>query len=287
MTYGRLGPSVGPSQFRNSITRLRNVANDPDRKALANCAFRRELPASQSRLDIANACGRPLRGGWTSPIEPDHRECSQMTIPSDAVLVRLLDKMAPASARDISGLMASFRQGDRQAANELIEIFYPQLRRLASRQMSGERASHSWQPTLLVNELYLELIKIKALPPPEEGGTDDKAAFFGLAAQLMRRLLIHHARPLRAKAVNVSLEQAERASGGSVHEIESILERIEQIRPRLRSVVELKVFEGMTIDEIAARLDCSTATVIREWSFARHFLQMELGAPSPLGRPAP
>ena len=176
--------------------------------------------------------------------------------------------------------MAAFRQGDKQAADDLIEIFYPQLRRLASRQMSGERAGHSWQPTLLVNELYLEMVKIKALPSPEEGGTDDKAAFFGLAAHLMHRLLIHHARPLRAKAVNVPLEEVEEVSGGSVDGIDSILAKIERIRPRLRSVVELKVFEGMTIDEIAARLDCSTATVIREWSFAKHFLERELGSPS-------
>ena len=185
-----------------------------------------------------------------------------------------------ASEKNISGLMAAFRQGDKQAASELIEIFYPQLRRLAGRQMSGERAGHSWQPTLLVNELYLELLKIKALPSPEQGGGDDKAAFFGLAAQLMRRLLIHHARPLRAKAVNVPLDEVQEASGGSVDGIESILAKLEQIRPRLRTIVELKVFEGMTIDEVAARLDCSTATVIREWSFARHFLQSEFGTPS-------
>lgn len=204
---------------------------------------------------------------------------SRSALESSQRLLNLLDNMPlTASAKDISGLMASFRQGDKQAANELIEIFYPQLRRLASRQMSGERAGHSWQPTLLVNELYLELLKIKALPPAEQGGGDDKVAFFGLAAHLMRRLLIHHARPLRAKVVNVPLDQAQEVSGGSVEGIESILARLEQIRPRLRSIVELKVFEGMTIDEVAARLHCSTATVIREWSFAKHLLQTELGS---------
>jgi RNA polymerase sigma factor (TIGR02999 family) len=175
--------------------------------------------------------------------------------------------------------MASFRQGDKQAANELIEIFYPQLRNLAGRQLWGERPGHSWQPTLLVNELYLELIKIKALPSHEQGGGDDKAAFLALAAHLMRRLLIHHARPLRAKAVTVPLEEYEEECSNSVDEIESILAQLERIRPRLRAIVELKVFEGMTIDEIAVRLECSTATVIREWSFARHLLQKELSAP--------
>jgi RNA polymerase sigma factor (TIGR02999 family) len=188
-----------------------------------------------------------------------------------------MGKMQPAaSPKHISTLMAAFRQGDKHAANDLIEIFYPQLRRLASRQMSGERAGHSWQPTLLVNELYLELLKIKALPSPADGGADEKAAFFGLAAHLMRRLLIHHARPLRAKAVNVPLEKAEELAAASIDEVETMLAKLARIRPRLRSIVELKVFEGMTIDEIAARLDCSTATVIREWSFAKHFLETEL-----------
>jgi RNA polymerase sigma factor (TIGR02999 family) len=182
------------------------------------------------------------------------------------------------SENDISTLMKAFRRGDKKAANDLIEIFYPQLRRLAGRQMSGERSGHSWQPTLLVNELYLELVKIKALPSADEGGGDDRAAFFSLAAHLMRRLLIHHARPLRVKAVNVPFEEVEEASCQSVEGIESVLTKLEQVRPRLRSIVELKVFEGMTIDEVAARLGCSTATVIREWSFAKHFLQTQLGS---------
>ncbi len=98
--------------------------------------------------------------------------------------------------------MAAFRQGDKQAANELVEIFYPELHRLANSRMKRERAGHSWQATLLVNELYLELVKIKALPAREEtGGGSEKAAFFGLAAMLMKRLLIHHSRPLPAKAL--------------------------------------------------------------------------------------
>ncbi len=182
-----------------------------------------------------------------------------------------------ASNGDIRRLMAEFRQGDRKAANQLVEIFYPELRRLANVHMRNERQGHSWQPTLLVNELYLELIKIKALPAPEEDVKDEKSTFFGLAAHLMRRLLIHHSRPLKAKAIEEDLSESMRSTGmQSLAEIEVALSRLEQIRPRLRSVVELKVFEGMTLDEVANSLNCSTATVTREWYFARHWLQQEL-----------
>jgi RNA polymerase sigma factor (TIGR02999 family) len=182
----------------------------------------------------------------------------------------------------IRRLMAAFRQGDKQAADELVEIFYPQLRRLANARLQGERPGHSWQPTLLVNELYLELIKIKALPAPEKDGGDGKMAFFGLAGFLMRRLLIHHSRPLGAKAVKVELEDAGvNSSIESVAEIEQALARLDAIRPRLRVIVELKVFEGMTLDEIAVRLECSSATVTREWSFARHWLQKEMAIDGP------
>jgi RNA polymerase sigma factor (TIGR02999 family) len=177
-------------------------------------------------------------------------------------------------------LMAVFRQGDSRAADELVEMFHPQLRRLANSRMKRERRGNSWQPTLLVNELYLELIKIRVLPSPEADGGDAKAAFFGLAGHLMRRLLIHRARPLRARAVKLDIAEYKMGAGAeSVTEIEQALSRLEAIRPRLRSIVELKVFEGMTLDETAQHLECSTATVTREWNFAKHVLQKELGLP--------
>src|SRR5499427_1474599 len=97
------------------------------------------------------------------------------------------------SARgEVEGLMAAFRAGDTRAGGQLIELFYPELKRLAAGHLRGERKEHSWQPTLLVNELYLELIKIKALEPPDRDRYNEKAVFFGLAGQIMRRLLIHH-----------------------------------------------------------------------------------------------
>jgi RNA polymerase sigma factor (TIGR02999 family) len=190
--------------------------------------------------------------------------------------------MPSVPAQTVSRLMAAFRQGDKQAASELVEMFHPQLRRIASSRMKGERVGHSWQPTLLVNELYLELIKIKALKPPEADGGDEKSAFFGLAALLMRRLLIHHSRPLRAKAVKVEFPQDATVDlrTESVAEIELALSRLEGIRPRLRTIVELRVFEGLTESEVAERLNCARSTISREWDFAKHWLQRELARPA-------
>ncbi|HEY3738548.1 MAG TPA: ECF-type sigma factor [Bryobacteraceae bacterium] len=185
-----------------------------------------------------------------------------------------------ASGETIARLMAAFRQGDKQAANDLVEIFHPQLRILAARYMSGERQGHSWQPTLLVNELYLQLIKIKALPPAETDTSNERGAFFGLASLLMRQLLIHHSRPLSAKASKVPIDidhpHPASSAGDSIADIDSILARLEEIRPRLRQIVELKAFEGLTIDEISERLGCSAATVGREWKFTRNLLQQWL-----------
>ncbi len=76
-----------------------------------------------------------------------------------------------------------------------MEIFYPELKRMAASKLRGERAGHSWQPTLLVNELYLQMVKIKTLRPEDVERSNDRAAFLALAGQIMKRLLIHHARP--------------------------------------------------------------------------------------------
>ena len=177
----------------------------------------------------------------------------------------------------VSDLMAAFRAGDSEAGAKLIELFYPELKRLAARHLMRERQGHSWQPTLLVNELYLELTKIKALRTSEAGYDDDKAAFFALAGQLMRRLLIHHARPLSKKAVNVPLwEDLRSAPEQSLVEIEGLLQQLATIDPRIRTVVEMKVFEGFTAEEIAQRLGCATVTVNRDWQFARHWMKSKI-----------
>jgi len=176
--------------------------------------------------------------------------------------------------QSVSRLMDAFRAGDSDAGATLIEIFYPDLKRLAARHLMRERQGHSWQPTLLVNELYLELTKIKALRPSESGYDDDKTAFFALSGQLMRRLLIHHARPLSKKAVKIPLWDEMRADPEqSLMEIEGLLQQLESINPVIRTVVELKVFEGLTAIEIGKQLGFATVTINRHWQFARHWLK--------------
>ncbi len=112
----------------------------------------------------------------------------------------VLDSAPDAIAR----LMAAFRAGDSRAGGQLMELFYPELKRLAARHLNRERHGHSLQPTLLVNELYLQLIKIKALQPrPDRDSKNEKAAFFALAGQIMKRLLIHHSRRISSKAQKI------------------------------------------------------------------------------------
>lgn len=173
--------------------------------------------------------------------------------------------------------MTAFRAGDSQAGATLTEMFYPELKRLAARHLSREHAAQSWQPTLLVNELYLELAKIKALKNSERTYDDDKAAFFALAGHLMRRLLIHHARPLEKRVLKVPLWEELRGNPeANLAEIENLLCSLQTMDPILRTVVELKVFEGMTAEEIAGRLGCSAVTVNRHWQFARRWLQTKV-----------
>jgi RNA polymerase sigma factor (TIGR02999 family) len=179
--------------------------------------------------------------------------------------------------------MAEFRGGNPEAAGELVNLFYPELRRLASNRMLGERTNHTWQPTVLVHELYMELTRIKALPA-ESADQDERNAFFGLAAFLMKRLLVHHARPLPKRVTRTEITEAlgVAISGEqSLQEIENLLSRLAAIDPKLRSVVEMKVFEGLSREEIAARLGCSVRTVARHWDFAQQWLKNVMAGDSP------
>ncbi len=186
------------------------------------------------------------------------------------------------NSSDIAHLMGRFRRGDKAAAGQLVELLYPELRRLAGSHMMREKAGHTWQPTALVNELYLELVKVNALRESSSGNAAERAAFFGLAATLMRRLLIHHARPLSKRFEKVELPDMrdESAAGAeALAQVEDALDRLSEINPKLRTVVEFRAFEGLTTEQTAERMGCGTATVTRQWSFAKQWLAEEFGNP--------
>jgi DNA-directed RNA polymerase specialized sigma24 family protein len=125
--------------------------------------------------------------------------------------------------------MAELRQGNREAAGELMELLWPDLRRLAGAKMHRERTDHTWQPTALVNELYLELIK--AGPLHAGGHANDRDAFMGLAAHMMMRLLIHHARPLHRQVRRTPIEQQSSTpelAAESLNDIEALLSSLAQ-----------------------------------------------------------
>jgi len=192
----------------------------------------------------------------------------------------------PAPSDSVARLMAEFRKGDRTAVDRLVELLYPELRRLAASKMKGERAEHTWQPTLLVNELYLALVKVKELGGGSSSGADqeEKAAFLGLAGLVMKRLLIDHARPLYRRSEKVEFRDRPNliAEGTeSLSFVEEALSRLAAIDPKFRTVIEMRVFEGLTGEEIAQQLGCSPRTVASYWTFAKRWLEKELAGSIP------
>lgn len=182
------------------------------------------------------------------------------------------------SPRTFAGLLASYSAGDEGAADQLMRVFYPELRRMAAARLRGERSEHSWQPTILLHELYLELRKVKTLRPVNGDDEKQKAAFMSFAAHLMKRLLIHHARPLSRRVERISLDEGEWdvPSNNSLSSLELVLSRLGEVDGKLRALVEMKVFEGLSEEEIAVRLGCSLRTVARYWHIAKNWLQAEL-----------
>jgi RNA polymerase sigma factor (TIGR02999 family) len=174
--------------------------------------------------------------------------------------------------------MAAFRKGDRDAGAALADLFYPELRRLAATRMKGERSVHTWQPTALVHELYLELVKVKAFGTAGGNADEERAAFLKLAGHIMKRMLVHHARPLYRGAQHIVAEERllpAVAGDQALQDVEDALSRLEKIDPRLRAVVEMKVFEGMTTEEAARALGCSVGTISGCWNWARSWLREE------------
>ncbi|HKN15350.1 MAG TPA: sigma-70 family RNA polymerase sigma factor [Candidatus Sulfotelmatobacter sp.] len=182
------------------------------------------------------------------------------------------------TTEDVTVLLAQLTKGNEEAGSKLIPLVYSELRRLAGGYMRRERSDHTLQPTALVHEAYLRLVGQRAVD------WQSRSHFFGIAAQVMRRILVDHARGhLRDKrgggqkpvpideALVFAPEQAQ-----ELVKLDQALERLTQLDPRQGKIVELRFFGGLTVEQTADLLSISPKTVKRDWSVAKAWLHGEL-----------
>ena len=181
------------------------------------------------------------------------------------------------SAGDISGILRAWSDGDQSALDRLTPIVYDELHRLARRYMKHERPGHSLQTSALVNEAYLRLVDYERME------WQNRAHFFAVSAQLMRRILVDHARRHNLKrgggVEHVALEEAAVVGGGQGPDLVALddaMNALAQIDPRKVQVVEMRFFGGLSVEETAEVLKVSTITVKRDWRLARAWLYREL-----------
>jgi RNA polymerase sigma factor (TIGR02999 family) len=182
-------------------------------------------------------------------------------------------------SQNITHLLKEWSDGDERALDKLTPLVYEELRRQASRYLRRERRGHSLQTTALINEAYLRLIDARDVH------WQDRAHFFAIAANLMRRVLVDHARRRDAEkrggsALRLTLDEAlavTKETDVDLLAIDEALDRLAKIDPQQARVVELRFFSGFTVDETAAALGISPKTVKRDWSVARAWLCREIG----------
>ncbi len=182
---------------------------------------------------------------------------------------------------EITEWLALIRKGDKAAEEKLLEEVYRELRRLAAAYLRRERPDHSLQPTALVHEAYIKFADLKRLE------LQDRAHFFGVAARLMRQVLVDHARARKAikrggdiLIIPITKSVAISRDGDTPTEILALhdgLDALEKQNSRAASVVELRYFAGLSIDETAQALDIGSRTVRRDWNLGRAWLRRELG----------
>jgi RNA polymerase sigma-70 factor (ECF subfamily) len=184
-----------------------------------------------------------------------------------------------AARGDITALLEAWREGDQTALEKLTPIVYKELHRLAGRYMRGERPGHSLQTTDLVNEAYMRLVDYKRMH------WQNRAHFFAVSAQLIRRILVDHARRRNLKRgagfKHVSLDEVAVAGGGRSADLVALddaMKALAQLDPRKERVVEMRFFGGLSVEETADVLKVSTVTVMRDWSTAKAWLYRELSA---------
>ena len=188
--------------------------------------------------------------------------------------------MTEAQTLEVTQLLIDWSNGDHAALDKLIPVVDEELRRLAHRYMSRERADHTLQTTALVNEAFVRLVNRKNVQ------WQNRAHFFGIAAQIMRRILLNYARDQQrkkrgGKAVQVSLSDVSVVYLEKTAELialDEALQRLAKFDERKGRVVELRYFGGLEVDEIAEVLKISPVTVLRDWKFAKAWLFREIGS---------
>jgi RNA polymerase sigma-70 factor (ECF subfamily) len=179
---------------------------------------------------------------------------------------------------ELTQLLRAWSEGDEQALEKLVPLVYSELHRLARHYMAGERAGHTLQTSSLVNEAYMRLVDFKKV------NWQNRAHFFGVSAQLMRRVLVDFARSRRSlkrggEILTVSLEEGSivcKGAGADVVALDDALKTLAAMDPRRSRVVELRFFGGLSAEETAAVLKVSTETVLHDWKLAKAWLLREL-----------
>ena len=182
-------------------------------------------------------------------------------------------------SQNITHLLKEWSDGDKGALDELTPLVYEELRQQAARYLRKERPGHSLQATALINEAFLRLIDVKDVQ------WQSRAHFFGIAANLMRRILVDHARRRDAEKrggtqIRLTFEDAfaiAREPDVDLLAIDEALDRLAAIDEQQARVVELRFFSGLSVEETAAALGVSPKTVKRDWSVARAWLRREIG----------
>ena len=193
-------------------------------------------------------------------------------------MVESAAEMTVKCPQDISGLLAAWSNGDEGALRDIVSVVYPELRRIARQQLARLSPGHTLESAALANEAYLKLIRARGIH------CETRAHFFARCAQMIRRILVDHARNnMYAKrggdAVRVPLDEALRCTGPDGVEVlalDQALESLSKIDRRKSHVVELRFFGGLNVEETAEVLEISPETVQRDWKMAKTWLFREL-----------
>ena len=187
--------------------------------------------------------------------------------------------MKTSVTHEVTRLLAEWRAGDRRAVGELIPLVYGELRRLAAAYLRGERQGHTLQPTALVHEAYLRLV--------EQSSPDwqSRSHFYGVAARVMRQILVDHARRKLAKkraGAPVTLQQAvsfDQEGSNDLVALDAALTDLEKVDERKCHAIELRYFAGLSMEEIAQAMNLSVQTVRRDLRMAEAWLNNAMQTP--------